>query len=118
MLNQDGRYLISVAARFLSLHPCTLRKYERLGLIKLAWRGPLRLYSDMDLDRVRLIRALQQRGLNLAGVRLVMEMRDRLLSLRVQCGEVHPALELVDEMLQKLSESNIGVRSADADSAN
>lgn len=108
MPNQDGRYLISVAARCLGLHPWTLRKYERLGLITPAWRGPLRLYSDADLERVRLIRALGKRGLNLVGVHLSLELRDKLLSLRSTCSHEPRVLEAVGQMLALLDEDEGG----------
>ncbi|MCH7738613.1 MAG: MerR family transcriptional regulator [Chloroflexi bacterium] len=75
-----GLYIISVAARLTEMHPQTLRKYERVGLIRPSrTRGSLRLYSEEDLARLRLIRNLTDSfGLNLAGVRLVMELVSHL----------------------------------------
>lgn len=75
-----GLYIISVAARLTAMHPQTLRKYERVGLIRPARTGgSLRLYSEEDLARLRLIRNLTDNfGLNLAGVRLVMELVSHL----------------------------------------
>ena len=66
----EGVYVISVAARLLEMHPQTLRKYERLGLVQPARTiGMLRLYSDEDLYQLRLIRHMEESlGLNLAGV--------------------------------------------------
>lgn len=71
-----GVYIISVAARLLEMHPQTLRKYERFGLIRPSrTAGALRLYSDQDLARLRIVRRLvEELGLNLAGVRLLMEV--------------------------------------------
>lgn len=71
-----GLYIISVAARLTAMHPQTLRKYERFGLVQPSrTSGSLRLYSEQDLVRLRLIRTLVHRfDLNLAGVRLVMAM--------------------------------------------
>jgi MerR family transcriptional regulator/heat shock protein HspR len=71
-----GVYIISVAARLLEMHPQTLRKYERFGLIRPSrTAGALRLYSEQDLARLRIVRRLvDELGLNLAGVRLVMEI--------------------------------------------
>ena len=75
-----GLYIISVAARLTEMHPQTLRKYERVGLLSPSrTRGSLRLYSENDLARLRLIRILTEKfDLNLAGVRLVMELVSHL----------------------------------------
>ena len=75
-----GVYIISVAARLLEMHPQTLRKYERVGLIRPSrTAGALRLYSDQDLARLRIVRRLvEELGLNLAGVRLLMEVVSQL----------------------------------------
>lgn len=71
-----GVYIISVAARLLEMHPQTLRKYERVGLVQPSRTGgQLRLYSDEDLLRLRVIRRLvDELGLNLAGVGLVLDL--------------------------------------------
>jgi MerR family transcriptional regulator/heat shock protein HspR len=71
-----GVYIISVAARLLEMHPQTLRKYERVGLVQPSRTGGhLRLYSNEDLLRLRVIRRLvEELGLNLAGVRLVLDL--------------------------------------------
>ena len=81
----DGVYIISVAARLLEMHPQTLRKYERVGLISpLRTGGMLRLYSEEDMARLRLIKYLvNDLGLNLAGVELVLGIFNRLLKLRL-----------------------------------
>ena len=73
-------YVISVAAGMLSVHPRTLRIYEDEGLIAPA-RTPtnIRLYSENDIRRVLWIRHLtQERGVNLAGVRILFELEERL----------------------------------------
>ncbi|MBT4515040.1 MAG: MerR family transcriptional regulator, partial [Chloroflexi bacterium] len=72
----SGVYIISVAARLLEMHPQTLRKYERVGLVQPSRTGGhLRLYSNEDLLRLRVIRRLvEELGLNLAGVRLVLDL--------------------------------------------
>jgi len=72
-------YVISVAASLTGLHPRTLRIYEAKGLISPA-RTPknIRLYSERDIQRVRMIRYLtQEKGLNLAGVKLLLEIQER-----------------------------------------
>ncbi len=73
-------YVISVAARIVSVHPRTLRIYEDEGLIEPA-RTPtnIRLYSDEDIRRILWIRHLTQvRGANLAGIRILFELEERL----------------------------------------
>ena len=76
----EGVYIISVAARLLEMHPQTLRKYERLGLIQPGRTiGMLRLYSREDLRRVMLIRHLMDNlGLNLAGVEFALNLVNNL----------------------------------------
>ena len=80
----EGVYIISVAARILDMHPQTLRKYERLGLINPGRTlGMLRLYSADDIRRLRLIRQLVGNlGLNLAGVEFTLNMVENLLRLK------------------------------------
>ncbi len=81
---QEGVYIISVAARMLSMHPQTLRKYERFGLIRPSRTGGmLRLYSDEDIMRLRMIKHLvDELRLNLAGVETVMGLVERLGAFR------------------------------------
>jgi MerR family transcriptional regulator/heat shock protein HspR len=71
-------YLISVAARLLDMHPQTLRKYERLGLVRPSRTiGSIRLYSREELDRIRLIKQLvDDAGINLAGVQRLLSIAD------------------------------------------
>ena len=80
----EGVYIISVAARILDMHPQTLRKYERLGLINPGRTiGMLRLYSRDDIRKVRLIRHLVNNlGMNLAGVEHTLGMVDSLLRMK------------------------------------
>ena len=86
----EGVYIISVAARILEMHPQTLRKYERAGLITPSRTvGMLRLYSEEDIARLRLIKHLVgDLGLNLAGVQLVLEAFNRLLTIRTRANNV------------------------------
>ena len=82
----EGVYVISVAARILQMHPQTLRKYERAGLIRPSRTvGMLRLYSEDDIIRLRLIKHLVgELGLNIAGVQLALEVFNKTLYLRRQ----------------------------------
>jgi MerR family transcriptional regulator/heat shock protein HspR len=77
-------FVISVAARLVKMHPQTLRKYEREGLIAPSrTQGNLRLYSDRDIERLRQVKYLvEDRGLNLAGVQMVLDITRRLRELR------------------------------------
>lgn len=77
-------FVISVAARLVQMHPQTLRKYEREGLIAPSrTQGNLRLYSDRDIERLRQVKYLvEDLGLNLAGVQIVLDITRRLRDLR------------------------------------
>ena len=86
-------YMIGVAAQLCSVHPQTLRQYERLGLVVPARAGAKnRLYSEYDIKRVRRIQRLtQEMGVNLAGVELILrlldEMEDVKKDLELQLAE-------------------------------
>jgi MerR family transcriptional regulator/heat shock protein HspR len=103
----DGVYIISVAARILEMHPQTLRKYERVGLVSPFRRaGRLRrLYSEEDIARLRLIKHLVGNlGLNLAGVELVLGLFNRLLKLRTASESLsgEPLQRTVDQSLDEM----------------
>lgn len=84
-----GVYVISVAAELAGVHPQTLRIYERRGLLDPARTGGgSRRYSQRDIDRLRRIHALTEAGLNLAGVKAVMELEDEVARLRLQLERV------------------------------
>lgn len=72
----EAVYVISVAARLAAMHPNTLRKYDREGLVSPSRsEGRQRLYSDTDVQRLQIVRTLADRyGINLNGVRLVMDL--------------------------------------------
>ena len=74
----DELIFISSAARMLGMHPQTLRKYERLGLVQPARRiGTMRLYSRDEIERLRLIKRLvDDLGVNLAGVQQLLEVAE------------------------------------------
>ena len=79
-MDDRPRYMISVAAELVGMHPQTLRMYETKGLVRpKRTPGNTRLYSEADLDRLRLIQQLTgQLGLNLAGVETVLRLEDEL----------------------------------------
>ena len=80
---ERGLFVISVAAELVGLHPQTLRHYEREGLVVPArTAGGIRLYGRRDLARLRRIVELTAEGVNLAGVRRVLELEERNQALR------------------------------------
>ena len=80
------RYMISVAAELVGMHPQTLRIYESKGLVRpKRTPGNTRLYSEADLERLRLIQRLTtELGLNLAGVETVIRLEDELTKARAR----------------------------------
>ena len=95
--NIQGVYIISVAARILEMHPQTLRKYERLGLINPSrTMGMLRLYSQEDIEKLKLIRHLEENlGLNLAGVEFTLELLNHLLEMLQRLAMLEEAEQFV-----------------------
>jgi MerR family transcriptional regulator/heat shock protein HspR len=77
-------YFISMAARLLEMHPQTLRKYERLGLVRPTRTvGSMRVYSRDQLERLRLIKHLvDEAGVNLAGVQRLLDIAEAVQRLR------------------------------------
>jgi len=88
MAVDQGLFLISTAAEMLDMHPQTLRKYERLGLIQPSRTvGSMRLYSREELERLRVIKHLvDELGINLAGVQ-------RLLSIAEVMHRIQPLMD-------------------------
>ena len=84
--HERPRYMISIAAELVGMHPQTLRIYESKGLVRpRRTPGNTRLYSEADLDRLRLIQRLTtELGLNLAGVETVIRLEDELLQMRTR----------------------------------
>ena len=83
-MDDRPRYMISVAADLVGMHPQTLRIYEQKGLVRpQRTAGNTRLYSDLDVERLRMIQRLTTEwGLNLAGVERVLQMEDELTRMR------------------------------------
>jgi MerR family transcriptional regulator/heat shock protein HspR len=86
VIDDRPRYMISVAAELVGMHPQTLRMYEQKGLVQpQRTAGNTRLYSEADLERLRLIQKLTtQLGLNLAGVEAVLELEEQLQRMRAR----------------------------------
>ena len=85
-MDDRPRYMISVAAELVGMHPQTLRMYEQKGLVRpQRTAGNTRLYSEADLDRLRLIQRLTtELGLNLAGVEAVLGLEEQLQRMQVR----------------------------------
>ncbi len=94
---------ISVAARMLGMHPQTLRKYERLGLVQPTRTiGSMRLYSRDELERIKLIkRFVDEAGINLAGVQRLLSIAEIAQRLRPMVRE-RRATQEVDQLLRLL----------------
>src|SRR5688500_1412920 len=89
-----GRYMISVAAELVGMHPQTLRLYETKGLVAPSRTpGGTRLYSEVDLERLRLIQRLTtELGLNLAGVEQVLRLEDELRRMQARMDRLEREL--------------------------
>ncbi len=96
-------YVISVAADLADLHPQTLRAYEREGLLSPArTEGGTRRYSRRDVDRLRFIRTLtQDQGLNLAGVRVVLDLGEKLEGARRRITELEDMVRALAERVEQ-----------------
>jgi len=90
-------YMISVAAELAGVHPQTLRIYERRSLVTpQRTAGNTRVYSDADIERLRLIQQLtQEEGINLAGVVRIIELEDQRERLAEEIAQLRQVLEAV-----------------------
>lgn len=97
-------FVISVAARLVEMHPQTLRKYEREGLIAPSrTSGNLRLYSDQDIERLRQVKYLvEERSMNLAGVQMALDLTRELLTLRDRLDTDDPQTRVMHKELSKM----------------
>ena len=93
---EQGVFMISVAAQLAEMHPQTLRTYESRGLIA-PKRSPknTRLYSQRDVERLRRIQEMTEQGLNLVGVETVLALEERVAKLS---GELQRARRRVEEL--------------------
>jgi MerR family transcriptional regulator/heat shock protein HspR len=93
-MDERPRYMISVAADIVGMHPQTLRMYESKGLVNpKRTPGNTRLFSEADLERLRLIQRLTtELGLNLAGVELVLRLEDELQKAHLRIDRLQKQL--------------------------
>jgi MerR family transcriptional regulator/heat shock protein HspR len=90
-------YVISVAAELAGMHPQTLRIYERRGLVQPArTQGGNRRYSDADIERLRRISDLAEQGMNLEGIRRVMELEAENQRLRAELEAARDAVVMAE----------------------
>ncbi len=96
-IDEGGRravYIISVAAELAGVHPQTLRIYERKGLVRPhRTSGNTRRYSQEDIERLQAIQSLTDEGVNLAGVKRIMELREQMDAMRERLDELQEQLE-------------------------
>ena len=89
------RYVISVAARMVGVHTHTLRYYERVGIIEPSRsQGNIRLYSESEIAQLRRVKTLMDDlGVNLAGVEVIMRMAQRMTELQQKMEEMEVEME-------------------------
>jgi len=100
-MDDRPRYMISVAADLVGMHPQTLRIYESKGLIRpKRTAGNTRLYSEADVERLRLIQQLtNELGLNLAGVEQVLRLQDEVMRMRMRLDRMEREMrQAIDEV--------------------
>ncbi|MEE8618975.1 MAG: MerR family transcriptional regulator [Dehalococcoidales bacterium] len=93
--NNEPRYVISIAARILGIQSHTLRYYERIGIIEPSRsRGNIRLYSERNIAQLRRIKTLMDDlGVNLAGVEVILRMSQRMTELQRRVEEMEAELD-------------------------
>ena len=91
---EQGVFMISVAAELAEMHPQTLRMYEQRGLIA-PKRSPknTRLYSQRDVERLRRIQEMTAQGLNLVGVETVLALEERVAKLSAELARARQRIE-------------------------
>jgi MerR family transcriptional regulator/heat shock protein HspR len=91
----EPRHVISIAAKMLGIQSHTLRYYERIGILMPSRsRGNIRLYSESDIAYIRqLKRLMDELGVNMAGVEVIMRMAERMSSLQKRVEELEGELE-------------------------
>ena len=100
-------YFISVASTLSGIHPQTIRTYEEKGLIKpYRTSGGTRRYSQEDIDKLIQIQNLSQRGINLDGIKIIYEMRDRISDLQIEIESLKENIK-VEKNLRSKSEKEI-----------
>jgi len=88
-------FVISIAARMVGMHAQTLRQYERIGLVEpKRTRGNIRMYSRADVARLRTVqRLIADLGVNLAGVEVILQMREKMLAMEDEIERLRRELQ-------------------------
>jgi MerR family transcriptional regulator/heat shock protein HspR len=96
---KEPRYVISIAARMVGVRTHTLRYYEKIGIVEPSRsRGNIRLYSESDIAQLRRVKTLMEDlGVNLAGVEVIMRIMQRMVELQGQVQELEDELGRVKE---------------------
>src|ERR1041385_7442574 len=99
---ERGVYIISVAAELVGVHPQTLRIYERKGLLTPSrTAGNTRRYSERDIARLQTIQRLTQEGVNLAGVKMIVEIENELDLLRERMQRMREQMRQAEERVRR-----------------
>lgn len=103
-------YVISVAAELAGMHPQTLRQYDRLGLVSPArTSGRGRRYSRRDVERLRRVQALSQEGVNLEGIRRILDLELRLETLERENRLLRLRQEAVERVFAVAADGEVQV---------
>jgi MerR family transcriptional regulator, heat shock protein HspR len=102
----NGVYIMRVASRLTDMHPQTLRKYERAGLLEPSRSKKLRMYSDEDIARLKTIKHLvDDVGLNIAGVKLVLNIQDVLMDVKEHLVSDKDNRKYRERLIKRVDES-------------
>lgn len=106
----NGVYIMRVASMLTGMHPQTLRKYERAGLLEPSRNKTLRMYSEEDIARLKTIKHLvDDLGLNLAGVKIALKVNDAVLKTRKQVASTNLTSNRRKQLLKSLDESLVAL---------
>lgn len=114
--NTMPKYVMQIASKLAGMHPQTLRKYERAGLVTPSRINNLRLYSDADMQRLAEIKRLVDKGVSIAGLQIILSADDKVCdALNILFWKVTPVdsrgvEELADYWVAELADRNIHVR--------
>jgi DNA-binding transcriptional MerR regulator len=105
MEQTSGVYVMRVAAMLTGMHPQTLRKYERAGLLEPSRNKKLRMYSDKDIARLKTIKHfVDDVGLNIAGVKIALAIQDTVEIIRKQLATCELTSEKRKQLMQTLDD--------------
>ena len=103
-------YVVSVAAELAGMHPQTLRQYDRLGLVSPArTRGRGRRYSHRDVERLRRIQSLSQEGINLEGIRRILDLEARVEELETDNARMRSREAVVQRIFAAAADGEVQV---------